>query len=112
VRAGSIQQETLIGSLVLAGGVFVGAGLAGYTLLGAGLGMGLVLGSLNAFIIKLTLDRGVPMLASGLLRMAMLTLLALIAARLVGTTVWPVVAGIAGAQLVMVGIGVRQGWRA
>jgi predicted lysophospholipase L1 biosynthesis ABC-type transport system permease subunit len=52
------------------------------------------------------------MLASGLLRMAMFTLLALIAARLMGNSVWPVVVGIAAAQLVMVGVGVRQGSRA
>jgi len=112
VRAGSIQQETLITSLILAGAVFAGAGLAGHTLVGAGIGVGLVLGAVNGFIIKAGIDRGVPMLASGLLRMAMLSLFALIAARLVGGSVWPVVAGIAAAQLVMVGIGVRQGSRA
>ena len=112
MRAGSIQQETLITSLILAGAVFAGAGLAGHTLVGAGIGVGLVLGAVNGFIIKAGIDRGVPMLASGLLRMAMLTLFALIAARLVGGSVWPVVAGIAAAQLVMVGIGVRQGSRA
>ena len=112
MRAGSIQQETLITSLILAGAVLAGAGLAGHTLVGAGIGLGLVLGALNSFIIKAALDRGVPMLASGLLRLAMLTLLALIAARLLGNSVWPVVAGVAAAQLVMVGIGVRQGSRA
>jgi len=102
----------LITSLILAGGVFAGAGLAGHTLVGAGIGVGLVLGAVNGFIIKAGIDRGVPMLASGLLRMAMLSLFALIAARLVGGSVWPVVAGIAAAQLVMVGIGVRHGARA
>jgi hypothetical protein len=99
-------------SLVLAGALVLGADLAGRMLLGAGVGVGLVLGSLNGFVIKETLDRGMPMLATSLVRLALFTLLALLAARLVGISVWPVVAGIAAAQLVMVGIGVRHGWRA
>ena len=111
MKAGSIQHETLVMSLILAGAVFAGAGLAGHTLVGAGIGAGLVLGAFNGFIIKAGLDRAVPMLASGLLRMAMLTLLSLIVARLMGNSVWPIVAGIAAAQLVMVGISVRQGSR-
>jgi hypothetical protein len=112
VRAGSIQQETLITSLVLAGAVFVVADLAGQVLLGAGVGIGLVIGSLNGFIIKAALDRGAPMLFTSFLRLALFTLLGLFAGRMLGGSIWPVVAGIAAAQLVMVGIGVRQGRRA
>jgi hypothetical protein len=112
VRAGSIQQETVMVSLVLAGAVFVGAGLVGQLLLGAAVAVGLVVGSLNGFIIKAALDRGAPMLVTSFLRLALFTLLALFAARLLGGSIWPVVAGIAAAQLVMVGIGVRQGRRA
>jgi hypothetical protein len=112
VKAGSVQRETLVISLVFAGALVIGADLAGRMLVGVGMGVGLVLGSLNGFVIKATLDRGLPMLATSLVRLAMFTLLALLAARLVGISVWPVVAGIAAAQLVMVGIGVRQGWRA
>jgi hypothetical protein len=112
VRAGSIQRETVIVSLVLAGAVFVGAGLVGQILLGAAVAVGLVVGSLNGFIIKAALDRGAPMLVTSFLRLALFTLLALFAARLLGGSIWPVVAGIAAAQLVMVGIGVRQGRQA
>jgi hypothetical protein len=112
VRAGSIQQETVMVSLVLAGAVFVGAGLVGQLLLGAAVAVGLVVGSLNGFIIKAALDRGAPMLVTSFLRLALFTLLALFAARLLGGSIWPVVAGIAAAQLVMVGIGVRQGRQA
>jgi hypothetical protein len=36
----------------------------------------------------------------------------LIAARILGGSVWPVVIGIGVAQLVMVGVGVRRGLRA
>jgi hypothetical protein len=112
VRAGSIQRETVIVSLVLAGAVFAGAGLVGQILLGAAVAVGLVVGSLNGFIIKAALDRGAPMLVTSFLRLALFTLLALFAARLLGGSIWPVVAGIAAAQLVMVGIGVRQGRQA
>ena len=112
MRAGSIQQETLITSLVLAAAVFVGAYLAGQMLVGAGVGVGLAVGSLNGFIIKGALDRRAPMLVTSFLRLSLLTLLGLLAARLLGGSIWPVVAGIAAAQLVMVGIGVRQGMRA
>ena len=112
MKAGSVQQETLVTSLVLAGAVVVVAVLAGQVLLGAGVGIGLVVGSLNGFFIKAALDRGAPMLVTSFLRLALFTLLGLVAARLLGVSVWPVVAGIAAAQLVMVGIGVRQGRRA
>jgi hypothetical protein len=107
-----MQRETLITSLVLAGAVFVGADLAGDMLVGAGVAIGLVIGSLNGFIIKAALDRGAPMLITSFLRLSLFTLLGLIAARMLGGSIWPVVAGIAAAQLVMVGIGVRQGRRA
>jgi hypothetical protein len=112
VRVGSIQRETVIGSVLLACAVVLTAGLAGQMLIGAGLGVGLVLGSFNGFIIQAVLDRGAPVLATSVLRLAMFSLLALIAARLLGGSIWPVVIGIAAAQLVMVGVGVRKGWRA
>jgi hypothetical protein len=51
------------------------------------------------------------MLITSVFRLALFTLLGLFAARLLGGSIWPVVAGIAAAQLVMVGIGVRQGRR-
>jgi hypothetical protein len=102
----------MVTSLVLAAAVVVGAELAGQTLLGAGVAIGLVVGSLNGFIIKAALDRSAPMLITSFLRLSLFTLLGLVAARIVGGSVWPVVAGIAAAQLVMVGIGVRQGRRA
>jgi hypothetical protein len=112
MRAGSIQRETVVGSALLACAVVLVAGLTGQMLLGAGLGVGLVLGSFNGFIIQAALDRGAPVLATSFLRLAMFSLLALIAARLLGGSIWPVVIGIAAAQLVMVGVGVRKGWRA
>ena len=112
MRVGAIQRDTVVASLILIGAVTVVTGLAGRWVLGAGVGTGVVLGSLNGFLIQAVLDRGAPILATSFLRLMMLTLLALLAARLLGGLVWPVVVGVAAAQLVMVGVGVRQGRRA
>jgi hypothetical protein len=112
VRAGSIQRETLITSLIFAVALVAGADLAGQMVLGVGFGAGLVLGSINGFIIQAALDRGAPVLVTSFLRLVFFSLLALVAARLLGVSVWPVVIGIGAAQLVMVGVGVRQGRRA
>jgi hypothetical protein len=112
VRAGTIQRETLVVSLLFALAAVAVSNLAGRPLLGAGVGAGLVLGSLNGFLIQAMLDRGAPMLATSFLRLTLFSLLALAAARLLGGSAWPVVAGVAAAQLVMVGVGVRQGRRA
>jgi len=112
VRPGTIQAEALGASVLLAAGVMVGAALAGYGTLGAGVGAGLALGSFNGFIIKALLDRRAPMLPTSILRLGLYSLVALLAARLLGGSVWPVVIGIGMAQLVMVGVGVRRGLRA
>jgi hypothetical protein len=47
-----------------------------------------------------------------MLRLATFSALALLVAVAFGISAWPVVIGVAGAQLVMVGAGVRQGMRA
>lgn len=112
MRAGAIQRDAVVASLILTGAVMLVTGVAGQWVLGADVGTGIVLGALNGFLIQVVLDRGAPILATSFLRLMMLTLLALLAARLMGSVVWPVVVGIAAAQLVMVGVGVRQGRRA
>lgn len=111
MRVGSVQRDTVVASLFLAGAFGLGAGIAGHMVLGSGVGVGILIGSLNVFVIQSMLDRGAPMLAAGFIRLAMFTLMALIAARLMGGSVWTVALGIAAAQLVMVAAGVRQGWR-
>ena len=112
MRTASVQGQTLGVALSLAIAVFLAAALLGNTGVGAALGAGLVLGSLNGFLIQSTLDRRAPILATSVVRLAMLTLLALAASRLTGLSIWPLAGGIALAQLVMVGVGVRQGLRA
>jgi hypothetical protein len=112
VRAGSIQGQTLGASVALAAAVMIVAAMSGRASLGAGLGIGLILGSFNGFIIQALLERRAPMLATSVLRLGFFSVLALVAARFAGGSVWPVVIGIGLAQLVMVGIGVRRGLRA
>jgi hypothetical protein len=111
VTAGSIQRDAMITSVLFAGAIGIAANLAGQMSVGVGLGVGLVVGSFNGFLVKLLLDRGAPILATAFLRLAFFSILALGLARLMGGSVWPVVTGIATAQLVMMGISARRGWR-
>lgn len=110
--AGSIQGETLGASLVLAAAVILVAAISGHLNFGAGLGIGLALGALNGFTFKAVIDRRAPILLTSVFRLALFTLAALIAARILGGSVWPVVIGIGVAQLVMVAVSVRRGRRA
>ena len=112
MRPSSIQAEVLGASLLLAAEALVGGGIAGHGTLGIGVAAGLVIGSFNGFLIKVLLDRRAPILPTSILRLGFYSLVALLAARLIGGSVWPVVIGIGIAQLVMVGVGVRRGLRA
>ena len=68
--------------------------------------------ALNGYVIDALLGRGAPFLAGSMLRLATFSAVALLVATAFGIAAWPVVIGVAGAQLVMVGAGVRQGMRA
>ena len=112
MRARSVQGETLAASLALAAVALVIAGIAGYAAVGAALAIGLVLGAFNGFAIRSLLERRAPILPTAFMRLAVFTLTALLIARVTGWSIWPMVAGIGVAQLVMFGVGVRQGVRA
>jgi hypothetical protein len=77
-----------------------------------GLAAGLLLGSLNGYLIQSLLGRGTPFVAGSLLRLVMFSTVAIAAALLLRGVGWSVPLGIGVAQLVMVGAGVRQGLRA
>lgn len=111
MRPGSLQRETLAVSLVLAAAVVAAGGMMGFNGVGPAIGLGLAVGAVNGFIIQLLLERRAPILPTSLLRLAMFTVIAVAAAKLTGWSVWPLAAGIGMAQLVMVGVGVRQGLR-
>ncbi len=111
MRRDSVQGQTLGVSLLLAATTFLVASIAGYQSPGTAVAAGLVLGSANGFLIQSTLDRRAPILATSFVRLALFTLVAVAAARLTGLSIWPLVGGVALAQLVMFGVGVRQGLR-
>jgi hypothetical protein len=105
-------RESVIASSIIALVVIAAAALLGHLGIGIGIAAGLILGSANGYAIDALLGRGAPFLAGSMLRLATFSAVALLVATAFGIAAWPVVIGVAGAQLVMVGAGVRQGMRA
>lgn len=112
MMSGGLLRVTVTVCAVLAAVVAVAAVVAGRSMLGFGLAAGLMLGSLNGFLIQSLLSRRTPFVAGSLLRLVALSAFALGAALLIPSAGWSVAMGIAAAQLVMVGAGIRQGLRA
>lgn len=104
-----MQGDALRASLLIAGIAIAAGALSGYAPLGFAVAAGLAAGAVNTFFMWSLLERRAPILATSFLRLAFFTLLAIVAARLLGVSAWAVVAGIAAAQLVMVGAAVRRG---
>jgi hypothetical protein len=105
-------RESVIASAILALAVASVAVLLGQAVIGIGVAAGLMLGSANGFAIEALLGRGTPFVAASMLRLVTLSALGLLLAVLFGISAWPVMIGVAGAQIVMVAAGVRQGLRA
>ena len=112
MRSGGVLKMTVTACALLAAAIVGGAALIGHLPLGIGIAAGLLLGSLNGYFIQALMGRGTPMVAGSLLRLVMLSLLAIILALILGAAAWTVPMGIGVAQLVMVAVGVRQGLRA
>ena len=112
MRSGGVLKMTVTACALLAAAIVGGAALIGHLPLGIGIAAGLLLGSLNGYVLQALLGRGAPMVAGSLARLVMFSLLAIGAALVLGTAAWTVPLGIGLAQLVMVAAGVRQGLRA
>jgi hypothetical protein len=112
MRSGGLLKTTVTACAALAAAVVVGSALTGHFPLGLGLAAGLLLGSINGYLIQVLLGRGTPMVAGSLLRLVMFSSIVLIAALMLGTAAWTLALGIGVAQLVMVVAGVRQGLQA
>jgi hypothetical protein len=112
MRSGGVLGVTVTGCALLAVAVAAIAGVTGHISLGVGIAAGLVLGSLNGYLIQALLRRGTPFVAASLMRLVVFSLFALAAAVMMGAAAWTVPMGIGAAQLVMVAAGVRQGLRA
>lgn len=112
MMSGSLLKVTVTVCAVLAAIVAVAAALLGQAPAGMGLAAGLLVGSLNGFLIESLLGRGTPFVAGSLFRLVTFSMVAVVAALLLRSVGWTVPLGIGAAQLVMVGAGVRQGLRA
>ena len=106
---GGLFRETVIASAILALVATTIAALLGQMSTGIGLGAGLLLGSANGYAIDVLLGHSAPFLAASMLRLAGFSAVGLLLALALGISAWPVMVGVAGAQLVMAGAGVRRG---
>ena len=112
MRSGGLLKTTVTACAALGATIVAGSALIGHLFLGLGIAAGLLLGSLNGYLIQGLLGRGTPMVAGSLLRLVMFSSIVLVAALMLGTAAWTLPLGIGIAQLVMVAAGVRQGLRA
>ena len=112
MKVGGLLRDTVAVSSAVAVLVLLITGIAGLLTLGIGLGAGLMIGSLNGHLVAALLARDTPFVMGSVIRMAILSAVAVLAAVILGSPAWAVLLGVGGAQLVMVGAGVRQGLRA
>ncbi len=111
MKFGGMVRDTVVASAALATMIVLVAGAAGNLSLGIGLGAGLIIGSFNGRLVAGTLEMGAPFVASSVVRMAVVSAVAILAALLLGIAPWAVLIGVGAAQLIMVAAGVRQGLR-
>lgn len=111
MRSGGVLKITVTACASLAVVIAIGAALFGHISLGVGVGAGLLLGSLNGYLLQALVGRGTPMVAGSLLRLVMFTSIVVVAALMLGSSAWTLPFGIGLAQLVLVGAGIRQGLR-
>ncbi len=112
MTSGGVLRLTVIACCVLSVGLVVGGVALGHAGLGIGVGAGLLVGSVNGYLIQALMSRGTPFVAASLLRLVGLSFIVLVAALVFKGSAWTIALGIGLAQLVMVGAGVRQGLRA
>jgi hypothetical protein len=89
----------------------VTAAVLGHPAAGLAMAAGLLLGSLNGYLIQGLLNRGTPFAASSLVRILFFSSLVLMGALILRNDAWALALGIGLAQLVMVGVGIRKGFR-
>ena len=111
MTSGGVLRQTVVACSVLSVAVAVVASASGHLGLGLGMAAGLMLGSVNGYLIQGLLNRGTPFVAASLLRILFFSSLVLIAALTMRGSAWTVALGIGLAQLVMVLAGVRSGLR-
>jgi hypothetical protein len=111
VTSAGLLRQTVLACSIAAAGAAVVASVLGHVEAGLAMAAGLVLGSLNGYLIQGLLNRGTPFVAASLIRILFFSSLVLIAALTLRTNAWALALGIGIAQLVMVGVGIRSGLR-
>jgi hypothetical protein len=107
----SIPRETVVACAILGLALAAIAVAAGQTSIGVGVACGLLIGSTNGYLMVALLDQDSPFLFASLMRLAILSAVALGAALLLQSSAWAVILGVGAAQFVMVVAAVRQGLR-
>ena len=109
MRFRGILKDTVIASLAAAL-IAVAAGAAlGRIAVGIGLAAGLVVGAFNGHLVAGALDRQIPFVAAAVVRMALLSAIAIGIALIIGAPIWSVLIGVGAAQGVMVAASIRRG---
>ena len=112
MKAVGLLRNTVVAcALAAAAAAFLGVA-TGHAGVGFGLSAGLLLGSLNGYLIQGLMARGTPFAASGVIRILAFSSLTVLAAFTLHAIAWTIPLGIGLAQLVLVGAGLRQGLRA
>lgn len=111
MKSGGLQKNVVATCVAIAAASAVGGSLTGHAEVGFALSAGLLLGSLNGYLIQGLMRRGAPFAVSGLFRIMLFSSVVLVAAFTLRSAAWALALGIGLAQLVMVAVGVRQGLR-
>lgn len=109
--SGGLLRQTAVVCSIAAVAVTVTASLLGHPAAGLAMAAGLLLGSLNGYLIQGLLVRGAPFAAASLMRILFFSSLILVGALILRSNAWALALGIGLAQLVMVGVGIRKGLR-
>jgi hypothetical protein len=107
--SGGLLRTTVVACAAVAVVAAAAGSMGGHTIVGIGVAAGLVLGSLNGYLLQGLIARGVPFMAASLMRILFFSSLVLMAALILRGAAWTVALGIGCAQLVMVAAGIRQG---
>jgi hypothetical protein len=111
VTSGGLLRQTVLACAVVAAAAAVVASALGHVEAGLAMAAGLLLGSLNGYLIQGLLNRGTPFVAASLMRILLFSSLVLLAALTLRANAWAFALGIGLAQLVLVGVGIRRGLR-
>lgn len=111
MTSGGLLRQTVVACSIAAVAATVIGSALGHPAAGLAMAAGLMLGSLNGYLIQGLLNRGAPFVAASLMRILFFSSLVLIAALTLRTNAWALALGIGLAQLVMVGVGIRRGLR-